>query len=171
MARKPRKKSAASVKAAADRAESRSKGEEPKEEVTPLSPAESKPAGYVFGRPTKYDSSMCQTVVELGALGKSKAQIARALGISMATFQLYQKKHEDFSIAVKDARDLALAWWEERGQEGVSEGKDFNATAFIFQMKNRFRDDYCDKTEVKHDASEAFANLWQRIGGGTGGAP
>lgn len=168
MARKPRKKTSASVKAAADRAESRSKGEEPKVEPTPLSPAESKPADYVFGRPSKYTDAMCQTVVDLGALGKSKAQIARALGISISTFQLYQKKHENFSIAVKDARDLALAWWEERGQAGVSEGKDFNATAFIFQMKNRFRDHYCDKTEVKHDASAAFASIWQRIGGGPG---
>jgi hypothetical protein len=37
--------------------------------------------------------------------------------------------------------DLSHAWWEDVGQTHMVR-PGFNATAFIFQMKNRFRDDY-----------------------------
>ena len=37
--------------------------------------------------------------------------------------------------------DLAVAWWEDLGQLNITR-PGFNATAYIFQMVNRFRDDY-----------------------------
>ena len=52
---------------------------------------------------------------------------------------------------MKRARELALAWWEDAGQEGIKT-KDFNSTAYIFQMTNRFREDY------KRDASIVVQN-------------
>jgi hypothetical protein len=54
--------------------------------------------------------------------------------------------------AIKRAQHASLAGWERLGQAGVSLGGPFNATAFIFQMKNRFREDYND-------------NQWGRIKG------
>lgn len=101
------------------------------------------------GRPTLYVETMCDTVRDLGKLGKSKAQIASALGINRDTLREWGKDRPEFSAALKEAQDLALSWWEDEGQAGLKADK-FNAVLFIFQMKNRFRDDYRDKQEVEH---------------------
>ncbi len=152
--RRPPKKSSAAVKAAADRAEARAKGEPVEESVIagPLNPSEVKPK---IGRPTKYDPAMCEVVMNLGEEGKSKAQIARSLGVTRETIDIWAKEHAAFSDAIKTARELALAWWEDRGQEGLLLGsKGFNATAFIFQMKNRFREDYRDASVHEHSGKD-----------------
>lgn len=95
------------------------------------------------GRPSKYDASFCDLVLELGAEGKSKAQIAAAIGVSRDTLHEWSKQHAEFSDALKSANDLALSWWENAGQINMTR-QGFNATAYIFQMKNRFREDYRD---------------------------
>jgi hypothetical protein len=43
-------------------------------------------------------------------------------------------------------------------------GKDFYPAAWIFQMKNRFRQDYRDKHELEHDAGNSFRRVWEAIG-------
>lgn len=101
------------------------------------------------GRPSKYDPAFCDQVRSLGQKGKSKAQIAAALGVSRQTVDTWTALHPDFLDAVKDAHDASLAWWEDQGQDGLTAEK-FNATAFIFQMKNRFRSDYRDKQDHEH---------------------
>src|SRR5690606_23308563 len=99
MARKPSTKRSrptkAAVKAAADRAEKRAKGEEveTEPEVNPLNPPEVK---RKRGRPTKYDPAMCEQVIELGEAGKSKAQIARSLGVTRETIDIWAREHQEF---------------------------------------------------------------------------
>ena len=102
------------------------------------------------GRPSKYDPSFCDLVIELGAQGKSKTQIAANLGIDRDTLTEWAKLHPEFSGAVKRAKQLAQAWWEDAGQMNMTR-KGFNQVAFIFQMKNRFPDDYKDKHEFSGD--------------------
>jgi hypothetical protein len=102
------------------------------------------------GRPSKYDPSFCDLVIELGAQGKSKTQIAANLGIDRDTLAEWAKTHVEFSGAVKRAQQLAQAWWEDLGQMNMTR-KGFNQVAFIFQMKNRFHDDYKDKHEISGD--------------------
>jgi hypothetical protein len=48
----------------------------------------------------------------------------------------------------------------------MSQGKDFNSTAFIFQMKNRFPRDYRDKHELEHETGNSFSAVWQAIANG-----
>lgn len=98
-----------------------------------------------MARPTEYREEFCSRVIELGRRGKSKAQIAASLDVSRQTLDNWTQTHPEFLDAVKAARDLALAWWEDQGQAGLTAEK-FNATAFIFQVKNRFRDDYADRS-------------------------
>jgi hypothetical protein len=43
----------------------------------------------------------------------------------------------------------AQAWWEEAGQAGLTM-KGFNGAVYSYLMKNRFRGEYGDKTEVEH---------------------
>lgn len=106
------------------------------------------------GRPTDYRPEMCQQVIDLGKEGKSKAQIAAALGKSRQTLENWSAEYPDFLDALKIARDLALAWWEDKGQECLTAEK-FQQSAFIFQMKNRFREDYRDSHE--HSGPEGGA--------------
>lgn len=97
------------------------------------------------GRPTKYDPAMCETVIELGAKGASRAEIAMELGIHWDTFHEWQKQHPAFSDAIKRAMQLAQGWWEKKGREATFASEGFNATSYIFQMKNRFRDEWSDR--------------------------
>ena len=125
--------------------EKRKKGSKPKPKREQQQPAElppsvdSKKVGR--GRPSKYDVAYCDRVVELGRQGKSRAQIAAAIGVSRNTLDNWAEQHPEFLSAIKDAHDLALAWWEEAGQLGMQR-RDFNASMFIFQVVNRFRGDY-----------------------------
>lgn len=98
------------------------------------------------GRPSSYKPEYCNRVIALGSRGKSKAQIAAALGVVRVTLDNWANSNPEFLNALNIARELALAWWEDQGQSGLTADK-FNATAFIFQMKNRFRADYNDRTE------------------------
>lgn len=145
--RKARKPSKEEIKRKADRAEARAKGEEPKATATAIDPAEvamELHAAPKVGRPTKYEPAFCQVVLDLGAIGKSKAQIAKALCISRQTLDTWCATHPEFLDSVKHAKDLALAFWEEQGMSGIWAGKAFNSAAYIFQMKNRFPAEYRD---------------------------
>jgi hypothetical protein len=102
-----------------------------------------------IGRPSKYDPSFCELVLDLGSEGKSRAQIAAAIGVDRDTLREWAKQYPEFSVAIKGAKELELAWWENAGQINMTR-QGFNATAFIFQMKNRFREDYRDTQALEH---------------------
>ena len=59
-----------------------------------------------------------------------------------------------------------MAWWEDSGQAGIGQGRNFNAVAFIFQMKNRFPKDYRDKQVLEHtgDAFREFLAMARKAG-------
>lgn len=100
---------------------------------------------------SKFNPSMCSTIIEMGKEGASLTEMAVKIGISRETFNQWRHKNEVFESAVKEALAHSQAWWEERARDATF-GKipGFNATAFIFQMKNRFGQDYRDvhRTEV-----------------------
>lgn len=97
------------------------------------------------GRPTDYRPEYCDTVIELGREGKSKAQIAANLDVSRDTIDEWCKVHPEFSDAIKRARELSLSWWEDQGQQGIWAGKLFNANAYGLQVRNRFPEEYKEK--------------------------
>jgi len=110
------------------------------------------------GRPSKYDPSFCDAVIACGRDGMGKAEMAAEIGVAYSTFDLWTQEHPEFSEAVKEARRLSQAWWEKQGRVatfGAIEG--FNATSYIFQMKNRVREDWNDTVKqevsanVKHE--------------------
>lgn len=103
------------------------------------------------GRPTTYDPAYCEKVVELGMQGASKHEMAAELGCGWTTFHRWQDAHEEFRDAVKEAERFSQAWWERKGRVATfGEVPGFNATSFIFNMKNRFPDDWRDKQEQEH---------------------
>lgn len=115
------------------------------------------------GRPSCYDPSFCDKVIELGKEGASKAEMALELGISRDSFNLYEKEKPEFSEAVKEAVSCAQGWWEKKGREAVFASKDFNATAFIFNMKNRFKEDWSDRVINEHAGAVSIGGLYAAI--------
>jgi hypothetical protein len=105
---------------------------------------------------------MCDILDDMGHEGEGKAEAAVALGISRETFLVWQDEHPEFSDAVKDFVQRSQAWWEKKGrQHTFDKGEGFNATSYIFNMKNRFPDDWKDKQEVdnNHNVADPFAAL------------
>lgn len=95
-------------------------------------------------RPTLYRPEHCEQVVELGRQGKSHAQIAATLEVSRQTLHNWAAAHPEFLDAITHARDLAQAWFEDKGQEGLDK-PGFNASLWAKQVSCRFPDDYTDR--------------------------
>ena len=101
------------------------------------------------GQPTLYRPEFCQRIIEMGKYGASKAEMALELDICRASFDNYEKNHPEFLEAVNKAVQLSQGWWEKNGRIATFGAvPNFNATAFSFNMKNRFKDDWRDKQEV-----------------------
>lgn len=101
------------------------------------------------GRPSKYTPDYCAAAIECGKQGMGKLEICAELGIHHTTLEAWQAKHPDFSEAIKEALFLSQAWWEREGRKATFGGTEgFNATSYIFQMKNRFRSDWNDTQRV-----------------------
>jgi len=124
----------------------------PKEPVEPATEAPiEQPVKRPVGRPTKFDPSKIPEMLEAAKNGASKAKLAVILGIHRDTFHDWTRSNLEFSDIVKECEVLSQVWWEEQGMMGMTGvNPEFNATAFIFQVKNRFRSDYMDtsRTEV-----------------------
>lgn len=105
------------------------------------------------GRPTDYRPEYCERAIELGRLGKSKAQIAAEFDVSRQTLDNWIDAHPEFLDAMARARDLALAWWEDQGQGGIHLGGQFNANLWSRSMAARFPDDYTERKHLKQEHS------------------
>lgn len=106
------------------------------------------------GRPTKYDPAFCDRVIEMAKQGASKAEMALDLDIAYSTFDVWQNENEEFSEAVKRAERFSQGWWEKQGRLATFGGVEgYNATSFIFNMKNRFKDDWREKQEIEHSGN------------------
>lgn len=101
------------------------------------------------GRPTKYDPSYCEDVIELGRAGKSLAQMCAHFDIARSTIDQWAQDNPEFSEALSRAKVHAQDWWESKGVEGMTSDK-FNAAIWKKSMEARFRDDYTERREHEH---------------------
>ncbi len=106
------------------------------------------------GQPTKYKPEYCQLIIEHLKGGKSIETFPATIDVSRDSIYEWEKKHPDFSYSIKKARMLSQDHYENLGYMGMTgliEG--FNATVWIFIMKNRFG--WRDKTEITAPQEEA----------------
>ena len=115
-----------------------------------------------MARPTDYDPAHCDRVIELGRLGKSKAQIAADLDVARQTLDNWAAVHAEFLDALTRARDLAQAWWEDQGQSGLTTSG-FNASLWAKQVSCRFREDYTDRQDIKADVTATVSEVRRTI--------
>lgn len=101
------------------------------------------------GRPSKYNSTYCDQVIELGRQGKSYEQISAAIDVPRATMDSWAKVHPQFSAALTRAKELEHSWWEEVGQSALFADK-FQHAVWAKSMQARFRDKYTEKQQIEH---------------------
>ena len=97
------------------------------------------------GRPTLFDPSYCDKVVELGALGKSLEQISSNLGVSCRVLYDWRDKYPEFLRALEQAKEAEQTWWEDQAQAYMLEHKDgakLNASIWSRSMAARFPKKY-----------------------------
>lgn len=100
--------------------------------------------------------------------------MALELDIHYSTFDDWQNNNPEFSDAVKAAEKISQGWWEREGRKATFGGcEGFNATSYIFNMKNRFKDDWRDKQEqdVNHGVQDSLSALLTEVDGRSKGIP
>ena len=105
------------------------------------------------GRPTKYDPAFVDRVVPFLAQGYSCSALAGHLGVCYDTIWEWAKQYPDFSDAIKRGKQASAEWWENALRRNVLTGEG-NATAAIFGVKNRCRQEWSDMRQVDHTSSD-----------------
>ena len=128
----------------------------PRKKATKKTPAKKNPVG----RPTDYDPSMCEIVIENMALGYSKEAVAGILDISKSTLYERVKKYPEFSNAVHRGDTKSQFLWEGKAIEHAvhtKDGKRLDSRIYALQMKNRFG--WSDKKEIElgEETKKTFA--------------
>lgn len=112
--------------------------------------------------PPKYRRTFCAKAIELGKLGKSRAQIAVACGVTRRVLYDWMSEKPEFASAMERASEAALAWWEAYGQKGMGRGSKVNSQLWSRSMAARFPDDYRERNETKHEVGESLASLIEK---------
>lgn len=103
------------------------------------------------GRPSKYDPTFCDEVVEHLQGGASLTSFAANINVSRATLNVWMEQHPEFLEAVGIAKAKCAAWWELQGRKiAENGGGPGSSTLAIFGMKNMASEDWREKQEVEH---------------------
>jgi predicted transcriptional regulator len=113
------------------------------------------------GRPTLYDPAHCEVVVEAGKAGKSVAWIACELGVCKQTLHNWMEAHPEFLDAMTRAKLFAQRWWEDKGQDGLTQSG-FNASIWSRSMAARFPEDWRETTRQEQTGKDGGA-IEQRL--------
>ena len=107
------------------------------------------------GRPTMYEKKFIEQLEPMGKRGLSQTQMAAELGVCKSTFYNWKNEHPEFLDAVKKALSYSQAYWETQLHNAAlginQEEAQANPTLMIFQMKNRFADDWREKQTTEHE--------------------
>jgi hypothetical protein len=96
------------------------------------------------GRPSKYDPSFCERVIELGSEGNSPEEISADIGVDRATMRNWCEAHPGFLTALTRAKELEHAWWERVGKKALFADK-FQQQVWAKSMQARFREKYTEQ--------------------------
>lgn len=112
------------------------------------------PQNQKVGRPSKYRLEYCNLLIEHMVGGLSYESFAGLVNVNIDTLYQWEKDHSEFSEAKKMAEPKGRLFWERIGKRMAlglpTKFKDpetneeivtanYNTTAWIFIMKNRFR--------------------------------
>lgn len=101
------------------------------------------------GRPSKYDPSYCDLLVEHMRAGASVTSFAAEIDVARSTINEWAAVHPEFSEALSRGKAKCLAWWERTARTTAASGAG-SATMIVFGLKNMGEEDWRDKREVEH---------------------
>lgn len=102
------------------------------------------------GRPTKYSPQFCSDLIDHMAQGMSFQSFAGVKGVNIDTLYEWSNANSQFSDAKKIGLERNRVFWEKVGIAGMmGKIKNFNATVYIFNKKNRFPKEWRDRQEVQ----------------------
>lgn len=108
-------------------------------------------------RPSKYDPSYCDLVIELMQKGLSLTGFAGKIGVSRSTVSLWAKEYPDFSEATNVGKAVRAATWEEHASRvAQSGGGPGTAQIIIFALKNMAPDEYAEGQNAKRAEDDSF---------------
>jgi hypothetical protein len=108
-----------------------------------------------LGRPTLYNDSFCQKLIDHFKEGGSVEEFCLDNNISKQTFYNWCEVHEDFFDAKKIGESFSQGWWMKKGRLSL-ENKDFSYTGWYMNMKNRFG--WKDKADFTTDGEKLQSN-------------
>ncbi len=107
------------------------------------------------GRPTKYDPSYCDALVEQMAKGYSLGAVAGHFGVSRATINVWAEQHPEFLDALSRGKAARLRKWEDIAiavaEKGGGPG---SATVVTFGLKNMGFEDWNAPDRVEHTGKD-----------------
>lgn len=98
------------------------------------------------GVPSKYEDKFCQMLIEHMGSGFSYESFAGKIGVVKKTLYNWEDEFKDFLYAKEKGFEKSRLFWEKVGIDIASSGVG-NATAYIFNMKNRFKKEWSDSSE------------------------
>lgn len=136
------------------------------------------------GRPSKYKPEYCDQLIEHMSEGFSYETFAAKVNVNRDTIYQWEKDHQDFSDAKKQAVEKCQLFWEGLGinhiinkSDSESQGEGFgwsksrslNAAVWVFNMKNRFKwkdkqPDENDQININFTLAEKMAKARNRTG-------
>ena len=102
---------------------------------------------------TKYDPSMCDTVIELGKTGASQKIMYSTLGISKTTGERWKKEKPECAEAMDRAVVESQAWWEREALANLN-NRTYNTRLFEVVTRAQFPADYKERMEIKQDIKQ-----------------
>ena len=126
------------------------------------------------GRPTSYEERYCDLLIQHMAKGLSYESFAGFLGVSKQTIYDWEKVNPDFLDSKKIGVEKSRLFWEQQGIDGLFDTKEstkeedgswntkerkLNASVWIFNMKNRFMQEWRDKQEIETTPPELTVRI------------
>lgn len=112
----------------------------------------------------KYKPEFCKIAADVLANGESLAAVCAELDISRTTLYFWRDNNPEFKDSIDRGLQRAQRIWEAMGRNGV-EGiyEKFGSSAYIFTMKNRFREDYAEEKETKSVSDTLVEKLIDKL--------
>ncbi len=100
------------------------------------------------GRPTKYNPDRVKRILDAIRSGAAYVDAANYAGISYQTFNEWRKEYPEFSDAVEEADGAAMVGLVATIRKAATEGKQWQAAAWLAERRHPDRYGRTVKTEV-----------------------
>jgi len=115
------------------------------------------------GRPTDYKEEYNELLINHMAEGYSFESFAGLIGTCKQTLYNWIETHPEFLDSKRKGFETSRYFWEGIGIKQAKTGVG-NATAFVFNMKNRFPEEWREKIETENTHEVKAFDIKEQLG-------